>query len=232
LNNFFNQDSQIILYDTRLFQRRQIMKKFLVFLFALMITIGSFSNVSATPTAAVEWTSYNWDQNMVNCTMGYSFSVKSDIWVTHLGAFDYQSDGLNSYHDVGIFATTGTLLVSDTVSAGTADPLIGHFRYSELNTAFELTAGNYIIAATRYGHSYGDNYGYNAQGFFTAPEVNYIESRFSYTPESLTMPTNTNAGLYYGVFGGNFMYETVPEPATMLLLGLGLMGLAGAKRKF
>ena len=36
------------------------MKKFLVFLFALMTIIGSFSNVGATPIAAVEWSSYNW----------------------------------------------------------------------------------------------------------------------------------------------------------------------------
>ena len=29
----------------------------------------------------------------------------------------------------------------------------------------------------------------------------------------------------------NYAAQTIPEPATMLLLGLGLIGLAGARRK-
>lgn len=41
-----------------------------------------------------------------------------------------------------------------------------------------------------------------------------------------------NNGAMYAEIGGVYVTRSVPEPATMLLLGLGLMGLAGIRRKF
>jgi hypothetical protein len=47
------------------------------------------------------------------------------------------------------------------------------------------------------------------------------------TEEGLLFDTNDNVIGHYG----NVKRVSVPEPATMLLLGLGLIGLAGIRRK-
>jgi hypothetical protein len=57
-------------------------------------------------------------------------------------------DGLNISHDVGIWDQDHNLIVSATVSAGTAAPVIGEYRYVEISP-FLLTAGQtYVIGAT------------------------------------------------------------------------------------
>ena len=60
-------------------------------------------------------------------TYGWSFTLSSTITVTDLGYFDFGGNGLNDAHDVGIWTSTGTLMVSATVPAGTAGTLVGRF---------------------------------------------------------------------------------------------------------
>jgi hypothetical protein len=47
-----------------------------------------------------------------------------------------------------------------------------------------------------------------------------------------TSQVSNGTFLFFGTGGQPFVEYTIPEPATMLLLGLGLMGLAGVRRKF
>ena len=81
-------------------------------------------------------------------TVGWEFTAQSDLWVSELGFFDLGQDGLNISHDVGIWDQDHNLIVSATVSAGTAAPVIGEYRYVEISP-FLLTAGQtYVIGAT------------------------------------------------------------------------------------
>jgi hypothetical protein len=81
-------------------------------------------------------------------TVGWEFTAQTDLWVSELGFFDLGQDGLNISHDVGIWDQNHNLLVSATVSAGTAAPIIGEYRYVEISP-LRLTGGQaYVIGAT------------------------------------------------------------------------------------
>src|SRR4051794_36811693 len=75
---------------------------------------------------------------------GWVFSTDHTITVTSLGWWDSSDDGLGASHQVGIWNTTGILLVSATVASGTIDPLISDFRFdSTLAGNPTLAPGNY-----------------------------------------------------------------------------------------
>jgi hypothetical protein len=63
-------------------------------------------------------------------TFGWTFTLTGTLTVTDLGWFDFGGNGLAASHDVGIWASDGTLLVSATVPSGTTGGLIGAFRYT------------------------------------------------------------------------------------------------------
>jgi alpha-galactosidase len=83
----------------------------------------------------------------VQYTFGNRFTVgEDDIEVTALGYYDCNAgggtgDGLTNAHAVGIWDTSGNLLASKTVPAGTAGSLSNGYRYVSLDTPLVLSAG-------------------------------------------------------------------------------------------
>src|SRR5450432_376708 len=120
-------------------------------------------------------------------TVGYEFQVGSQsLTVTSLGMWDGDAtDGLAASHEVGIWTTTGTLLGSVTVPAGTGSSKIGDYRYVDLGVSVTLTAAtNYIIGAQLDGDIYHnsliDDFGSTTDQndpdwpVFSAPDVTYV----------------------------------------------------------
>lgn len=157
-------------------------------------------------------------------TVGWEFTANADLYVTALGYFNYYSNtGLVEDHDVGIYNSTGALLDSATVNAGTGERLDGDFRYTDVSS-FELLAGNtYIIAGTM-GANASDPVTYSVSGLTHLPSIT-LDSMGLYADNApyttLRYPTLI-WNLTYDYFGPNFEVSSSPghspEPGGLALL--------------
>jgi hypothetical protein len=199
--------------------------------------------------------------NVEATNIGWAFNVTSPVWVSALGYFDYSefsSDPTNGFccsplntvpgllddHNVGIFNSTGTLLTSADVPAGTAGTLIADSFYSTVAT-IELTPGEYFLLGTQQGNggvSPTDPVAFEFSSFSTLPQITALGGSYSYGggPGVLNFGGGSIDG-FQAYVGPNFLASDTapsspsptPEPSSFILLGSGLVSLGGfIRRKF
>jgi hypothetical protein len=175
------------------------------------------------------------DQNnnsSANRTIGWIFTTLSNIAVVNLGVWDEAGDGLLGEHLVGIWNSDGVLLGSVTVQSGTASTVIGlptgggSFRYEQVGPILLTAGASYTIGAL---FNSDDIFEFNADSVTTGGAIAYGQERYSDEGDGFVMPTD-NYGRA-GLFGPNFQYVLISEPAAAGLFGLGVAGLMLAARR-
>jgi hypothetical protein len=164
--------------------------------------------------------------------LGWIFTANQSIDVTKLGVWDAGADGLLASHTVGIWNSSGGLLGSTTVLSGVASPSAGAtiqggiFRYQPV-TAIHLNAGSQYVVAGLFNDN--DEFIFEATSVTAVPQITYITERFSANSSGFVFPTDT--GGRPGLFGTNFAFGAVPEPATFGLVGIALAMSMSVRRR-
>ncbi len=158
-------------------------------------------------------------------TLGYEFSPMTNISVTSLEVYDSGMGVLPNLATVGIWNTSGDLLASATVPAGTGAN--DGFFSSVSITPLSLTAGkDYVVGAYLNGTASSYNTGQGGSGSVD-PNITIIQDMFN-NAASFAFPNLTNDHAGGAWLGGSFGYgqaSAVPEPGGQVFL-LATIGLA------
>ena len=163
--------------------------------------------------------------NVGSVSYGWSFAVSQPISVSSLGVWDYNENGLEDEHGIGLWDVTGTPLAVATIPGGTAAQLIDGFRYQDLVGPLLLMPGEYTVGARYNGIDH-----FHAQFASSMPafaqSITFITSRHYIHPDSGSPVAYPQVADSFGlIIGANFRFTIVPEPTTLWLLSLGLIGI-------
>jgi hypothetical protein len=153
--------------------------------------------------------------------VGWEFSVNRQLLVTALGFWDPSSvTPLHENHEVGIWDLSGNLLADGTVL--TTSPFTGAFRYASVSPVL-LDAGQSYRIAAFVAPGEADLFQFGTVTIGANPAITVVRGVSTFAGQGFVFPTAVFGG--NGIFGPNFQAEVIPEPATMILVGIGLFGL-------
>jgi len=197
--------------------------------FVILCCVLLAPQMAFADTSAVTFTSYQGSISL-DANIGWSFEVTKTLTVTGLGYYDIGFDGLASDHTVGIFDFTGALLGWNVVAGGTAAPIMDGFRYVALAPVV-LNPGIYVVMAN---NPSTDAFVALATNFVADPRIIFGTGVYSFGGASLQPPAFADVQFNPSFFGPNLLVAedtgtTVPEATSLLLLGTGLLAIAGTR---
>jgi hypothetical protein len=195
-----------------------------------------FMGIANAGIIALDSTRFTGNQDY-NASLAMYFDVLSTINVTHLGAYDSNLDGFqtNTEIEVGIFdLNTGFSVTEIAYFSGNLDTLIGNSRFLDI-TDVTLDVGNYAIVARGFNSS--DLNG-NAGNSGPAPTIDngngliqFVGGGYYGGSNISDLNLHTDSGPANRYDAGTFIYTSVPEPSTLAIFALGMIGLASRRFK-
>lgn len=175
------------------------------------------------------------DVDFYKFTIASTMSLFFDIdYANDIGNPNDDDTGVDSM--IAVFDIIDTLLSynddSDVFDYDTNDPgSVPNGDYDSLIGALELSAGSYFVAVSSFGNSplaYEENF---SSSSYLSVSGELFEGAYGGSGYELNGLGETG-GSYQLVISESFDAMTpVPEPNTMLLFGLGLLGFAGVSRR-